>query len=351
MKEIIAIIFGVFASVISIFSFLFAVYKFYNPSYKDIRIYLKVPTPAEWTDYSDYKAKERNISNRKIIEIVHFENFLNAKIKEYYNCCTKLKESNEEYKKKSFIGAIIAVVILSIVFTVIANNFLFSNTKYGRQKTIGEYTVCYITDNGQYYHAAECQYLYNSSHKTTVYKVSEKYDPCPKCDVGELSFSQKNNFYYCGWISVSVMGFVVWLIYRWIVLDNEEAERRHINNIQEEAITYTKHAYYLLVNIIDYNCRIVFELMNEDEKSYIDSVKKKISKFQNEHSKNNMINFHGLYMIDSKSYTQNIDKNILEKIEERFDVYKKSIYEYSRGNIVESEIIQDRIFSTWDDYL
>ena len=47
--------------------------------------------------------------------------------------------------------------------------------------------VCYTTNYGERYHAKGCQYLWNSSHQTTVYEAEQNgYKKCSKCTPTEV---------------------------------------------------------------------------------------------------------------------------------------------------------------------
>ena len=56
--------------------------------------------------------------------------------------------------------------------------------------------ICYITETGDCYHAANCRYLWNSAQQTTVYEVLGEYRSCsycnPKVDKYETRITKKN---------------------------------------------------------------------------------------------------------------------------------------------------------------
>lgn len=81
----------------------------------------------------------------------------------------------------------IAILIIGPIYMVRAY-FTTNTTEYETYidnsdvvKQISTY-VCYTTNSGRKYHAAGCQYLWNSSHETTVYEAEERgYSACSKC--------------------------------------------------------------------------------------------------------------------------------------------------------------------------
>ena len=71
-------------------------------------------------------------------------------------------------------NAKIISILLCIILYIALLTTVFS-------KEIDTY-ICYTTDTGECYHAATCQYLRQSQHKTTVYKAERNYRPCSRCN-------------------------------------------------------------------------------------------------------------------------------------------------------------------------
>ena len=106
-------------------------------------------------------------------------------IRDYVNDTAKTespKSTGQNYTKNrkryrtlatKTVAAAVSVGLCIVLFLV----FLFSVFT-----TEIETYICYTTNTGECYHAEYCQYLYRSSHRTTVYKASREYRPCSKCD-------------------------------------------------------------------------------------------------------------------------------------------------------------------------
>ena len=88
----------------------------------------------------------------------------------------------------------VAVVVFVIVMFLLSSSLLlelfFTNestiTVYDEHIEVEEVEIetyiCYITDTGSLYHSRNCQYLWNSSYRTTVYEARENgYGACSKC--------------------------------------------------------------------------------------------------------------------------------------------------------------------------
>ncbi len=114
-----------------------------------------------------------------------------------YNKKPKKKDRMMSFKKKA-VGAfeqkidkyslIISIVICLLIAAVILV-FAYQISEKKNEDYIDDHTffvntyVCYVTDYGSKYHAEHCQYLYNSSNKTNVYRAKMSgYTSCSKCE-------------------------------------------------------------------------------------------------------------------------------------------------------------------------
>jgi len=111
------------------------------------------------------------------------------------------KESVNAKNRKKITTTLVISVVISIVLGIIVGRFIFVHKIYGAQ------TICYTTNYGECYHAAGCGYLWNSSHKTSVYQAKRRgFEPCSRCSVGKLDESNK---YEYGWGIFACMVVVV----------------------------------------------------------------------------------------------------------------------------------------------
>ena len=85
---------------------------------------------------------------------------------------------------------VVIVIVMFLVSSSVLLELFFTNestiTVYDEHIEVEEVEIetyiCYITDTGSLYHSRNCQYLWNSSYRTTVYEARENgYGACSKC--------------------------------------------------------------------------------------------------------------------------------------------------------------------------
>lgn len=80
-------------------------------------------------------------------------------------------------KQKSISWKKFALICSIIICIVLYTSFLLTTFS----EEVDTY-ICYTTDTGECYHAAYCQYLSRSQHKTTVYQATRSYRSCSRCN-------------------------------------------------------------------------------------------------------------------------------------------------------------------------
>ena len=76
----------------------------------------------------------------------------------------------------------ISLIVACLVFAFFAGPIARRCYAHEVTEEISTY-ICYVTEYGDCYHEKGCQYLWNSSYKTTVYSAEKRgYDPCSKCN-------------------------------------------------------------------------------------------------------------------------------------------------------------------------
>ena len=111
---------------------------------------------------------------------------------------------NKEIKLR-IIAIAISIVVLILSFLILFNLFFIEDIE------VDTY-VSYTTATGECYHAKGCQYLRNSSYKTTVYEAEQDgYRSCSKCNPCRSIYAttyeyQKRNYVAPAIISVVIAG-------------------------------------------------------------------------------------------------------------------------------------------------
>ena len=143
----------------------------------------KIKTEAEIKQLNDLCVEAKQISNRiktNDSELLSYEQKLNA-------LCAKARERQSQkqrvarrrpikqafhyIQRHAFIFSLLLCLILYFSFLIFA---------FTEKNHVDTY-ICYTTKTGECYHAAYCQYLRNSSYKTTVYEAKKKYRKCSRC--------------------------------------------------------------------------------------------------------------------------------------------------------------------------
>lgn len=103
-------------------------------------------------------------------------------INSFYAEQTEREKEQKVSLKKNMLFNIVqkyAIILCVLLCIVLYSVFLFSVFSY--EYKIDTY-VCYTTATGECYHAEDCQYLYASAYKTTVYEAAKKYKKCSRCN-------------------------------------------------------------------------------------------------------------------------------------------------------------------------
>ena len=90
---------------------------------------------------------------------------------------TNINQTVNNSKNSSYISKQIAAVISLLLCIALYLSFLtmaFTNER--------DTYICYTSKNDEYYHAAYCRYISQSSYETTVYEACKEYRPCSSCN-------------------------------------------------------------------------------------------------------------------------------------------------------------------------
>lgn len=137
--------------------------------------------------------------------MVKKEEVLNA-ISSIYN--VKEESILKKHKRANRISFFITIILIALLAFIMGHYVFFHDVE-------GLHTVCYTTLSGKCYHSGTCRYLYNSSHKTTVFWARLKGKrSCSKCSVGPVDIEKVDGIAAGLTVSVIVNGIIYFFVRR-----------------------------------------------------------------------------------------------------------------------------------------